>query len=92
MTETTEKGIISVKMENKTIDAMEKQWRIREYKNRSQYVEHAVKVLNESTECPFCGAINPRGSRICAVCLRPLTAKDEEHILVSLAEKKSEEL
>ena len=67
---------ISLNFDKEILERIEAYWRQNMYRNRTTLFYEAINEKLESIKCPHCGAVNPKGGRICSVCLRPLSDTD----------------
>jgi len=75
---------MNFRVEKALLEKIEKVWRMQMYRNRTAWITEAIEDRLEAVVCPFCGARNPRGGRVCSVCLRPLTVEDEVSTLIKV--------
>jgi len=75
---------LSLRIDNSLMEKLEYDWRVKQYKNRIAYINDALASFIEDIRCPSCGAINPKGGRICSVCLRPLPIEKDLDVKITL--------
>lgn len=78
---------ISLNFDKETMENIEVYWRQNMYRNRTAMIYEAVSEKLASVKCQHCGAANPKGGRVCSVCLRPLSEEDEVQIKVIISKK-----
>lgn len=75
---------LNFRIDKRILDKVEEKWRLGMYKNRTEFMIEAISDRVNAVVCPFCDARNPKGGRVCSVCLRPLTVNDEVNTLVKV--------
>ena len=75
---------ITINIEKERLADMEIYWREHKYRTRLEMINEAIVNKLESVTCPNCGAVNPKGARVCAVCLEPLNKDDKVSVKITV--------
>lgn len=73
-------------------DKIDEFWRKNLFYNKTEFLTKAINEYINGVECPFCHAHNPRGGRICSVCLRPLSIDDEVNVAINVIDTRRREI
>lgn len=66
-------------------------WRKNLYYNKTEFILKAIDNYMEEVECPVCHTRNPKGGRICSVCMHPLTKDDVINVSINVFKKEEGE-
>jgi len=75
---------VCLRLDAKLVEKVEFDWRAKQYRNRTAYVSDALNSFIEGVHCPSCGAVNPKGGRICSICLRPLRKEKDLNLKITI--------
>jgi len=78
---------MNLRVERKLYDAIEFEWRDQQYRTRTAFLVDALETFIHGSRCPYCGAFNTHGARICSVCMRPLDETDSLVVKVNIERK-----
>ncbi|WP_319377781.1 hypothetical protein [uncultured Methanocorpusculum sp.] len=65
---------LSLKIDKKLSDEVEKYWRLHLYQDKTSFVREALDFYIHAAKCERCGAVNPAGATHCAICHAPIGA------------------
>lgn len=70
-------SMVAFRVDDDLLTELDNYWKSAYYKDRSSCIIEILRSHLSGVVCPYCGVRNPRGGRVCSVCLRPLTHNDE---------------
>ena len=78
---------ISIKIDASILSRVDAYWEGNGYRSRNAMVTDAIRMCLDGVKCSVCGAVNPKGGRICSVCLHPLTDELRVNTNVTIEKK-----